>query len=279
MENRYGERSWRDIVAGTNRFNNDARNDVNGGQFQRSRENGKLENANYVTRDKWIEIERRTYSIFVDNLLSHISKRFLFGEFGIHGKVVDVFISRKIRRGKEGVFAFIRFDSKEDAMRAIEVLDGSYISGKHMVVKEARVRKNRVKAQDSTSWRWTRKIDQERTNVEYQKIVEGMMPVTSKEKTKIRREVEVMVAENQKELLNRSILAESFEPIRFGSVVKRLDELQLQYGKIECRDLGPRKCILSLDMIKLRDKAISDAIFQDIIDEVREYWGFKWSHS
>ncbi|MED6107416.1 hypothetical protein PIB30_013773 [Stylosanthes scabra] len=167
--NGFGDRSWRDIVTRIGRVNNNANDDVNDGQSQRTRETGKQGSLNDGIEDKWLEIERRTHSIFVDNLPSHISKRFLYNK---------------------------------------------------------------------------------------QKTMVGMIPTESKEPTKTRREVEVKVAENQKELLNRSILAESVEPIRFGSVVKRLDELQMQYGKIECRDLGPRKCILLLDTIELRDKAL-----------------------
>ncbi|MED6126523.1 hypothetical protein PIB30_079344, partial [Stylosanthes scabra] len=92
-------------------------------------------------------------------------------------------------------------------------------------------------------------------------------------------EVEVTVADKQRDLLDRSIIAESFEPIRFGIVVKQLDQLEERYGKIECRDLGPRKCILSMDTVEARDRALAYEIFVGVFDEVREYWGFKWAFS
>ncbi|MED6110634.1 hypothetical protein PIB30_044767 [Stylosanthes scabra] len=160
--------------------------------------------------DKWIVIDRSTHSAFVDNLPIHITKRFLFREFGFHGNVVDAFVSRERRQGNKCVFAFIRFDSKGGAVRVIENLDGSYIAGKGMIVKEAHVRRNRVNG--------------------------------------------------------------------FGLVVETSDKLEEQYGKIECRDLGSQKCILLMDTIELRHKALADAIFLEIFDEVREYQGFKWAH-
>ncbi|MED6109365.1 hypothetical protein PIB30_032845 [Stylosanthes scabra] len=136
-----------------------------------------------------------------------------------------------------------------------------------MIVKEAQVRRNMVKGWEDMSKKWVRKTNDVQPKMEPQKIEKRKIPKAPKEQTKTKREVEVMVAKKQRELLDRSILTESFEPIRFGSVVERWDKLEEQYGKIEFRDLGPRKCILSMDTIELWGKALSDAIFLEIFDE------------
>ncbi|MED6109004.1 hypothetical protein PIB30_029612 [Stylosanthes scabra] len=230
---------------------------------------------------KWFMMERENYSIFVDNLPTHISKRFLYREFSFHGNVVDVFISRKSRKGKVNMFAFIRYDSKGGAMRAIEKLDRSYIPGKVMTVKEAKYRRNvKVDRGDKDSVkRWMRKPSNEYPTMGNQKEDSEQRASLMKQQTKERRVMEVMVSEEQKEMLDKSILAESFEPIKFGLVVDQLNKIEEQYGKVEYRDLGPKKCILSLDSIKLRNRALADAIFTEMFDEVREYWGFKWAFS
>ncbi|MED6158146.1 hypothetical protein PIB30_030203 [Stylosanthes scabra] len=186
-----------------------------------------------MDNNRWLTIERGTYLVFVDNIPDHITKRFLYMEFGIHGNVVDVFISRKPRKGMTSMFAFVRYDSVRCSEKAIQWLDGLYIAGKVMIVNEAKYGRNMMEANNNGSW----------------KQIEG------------------------------SILAECFEPIKFGVVVEKLEQLKEQLGKIECRDLGPRKCILSLDSVELRDRALSKDAFCGIFDEVRAYWGFKWSMS
>ncbi|MED6134531.1 hypothetical protein PIB30_037830 [Stylosanthes scabra] len=271
--------SWRDIVAGTPRHCTSEAKEALGWQIQRKMRRGEQRISNEEGDDKWNVIERENHSIFVDNLSGHISKRFLYREFGLHGNMVDVFVSRKPRMGKTSVFAFIRYDSKGGATRAIDKLHGSYIAGKEMIVKEAQYRRNGAKGGNGITKKWVRKEPNEQPKQDNLKVEKELKSTVVVEQAKPRREVDVLVSEKQKELLDKSIIAESFEPIKFGLVVEQLDKLKEQYGKIECRDLGPRKCIMSMDLIELRDKALSDEIFLATFDKVREYWGFKWAFS
>ncbi|MED6200322.1 hypothetical protein PIB30_083963 [Stylosanthes scabra] len=71
---------------------------------------------------------------------------------------------------------------------------------------------------------------------------------TGKEKTGASKIIEEKV---MKELLSRSILSESFQPIKFGSAIQAFEELKEEFGRIECRDLEPRKCILSFESLRI----------------------------
>ncbi|MED6107080.1 hypothetical protein PIB30_010801 [Stylosanthes scabra] len=84
---------------------------------------------------------------------------------------------------------------------------------------------------------------------------------------------------SQKEFLGKSILAESFQPIKFGSVVHAFKDMEKEYGRIEYRDLGPRKYILMFESIQSRDKALTRQFMPKFFDEVRSSWGYKWSLS
>ncbi|MED6126656.1 hypothetical protein PIB30_080534 [Stylosanthes scabra] len=52
-----------------------------------------------------------------------------------------------------------------------------------------------------------------------------------------RRKVTVEPSKKQTELLNRRILARSFQPVKFGSVDQVFKDLEGEFGKIECRDM------------------------------------------
>ncbi|MED6173750.1 hypothetical protein PIB30_062593 [Stylosanthes scabra] len=59
------------------------------------------------TRADWNETERKTHTIFVDGLPHDVAKMTLFKVFGWAGGVVDIYVSRKKRRGSNRPFAFI----------------------------------------------------------------------------------------------------------------------------------------------------------------------------
>ncbi|MED6165488.1 hypothetical protein PIB30_099965 [Stylosanthes scabra] len=84
-------------------------------------------------RNKWLNLEEKTHSIFVDNL----PDRFLYNEFGKHGCVRDVFLSRKQRKARNGPFAFIRYDALGDVVRVIRRLNGTRWGNRVISVKKA----------------------------------------------------------------------------------------------------------------------------------------------
>ncbi|MED6182288.1 hypothetical protein PIB30_027258 [Stylosanthes scabra] len=186
-----GERtSWRDIVIGRRGeqpFWNGKRN----GYWNRQPrwKNGNTSKHAKVGIDwrNWKSLEQGSHFVFVDNLPAQITKRGLHSEFGEYGEILDIFISRKVRRGKRLIAKMASYGRKP---RRAEV------------------------------WKWK----------------ESLANVYSENH---RRQVTVGPSTSQQELLERSIVAECFQPIKFCVVVDAFEGLTKELGKIECRDLGP----------------------------------------
>ena len=64
---------------------------------------------------------------FVDGLSGSVSMRWIHHLFGSFGEVVDVFVSRKIRRGTSASFAFVCFRWFEEAQKAIMEMNGKVL--------------------------------------------------------------------------------------------------------------------------------------------------------
>ncbi|MED6125124.1 hypothetical protein PIB30_065686 [Stylosanthes scabra] len=94
-----------------------------------------------------------------------------------------------------------------------------------------------------------------------------------------KRMVEVEPPQARTELLKRSVLAESFLPINFGCVVHAFKSLEKDFGRIEYKDLGPRKCIFFFESVESRSMALRTKFMTEYFDEIIAYWGYKWSHS
>ncbi|MED6193256.1 hypothetical protein PIB30_017647 [Stylosanthes scabra] len=71
--------------------------------------------------------------------------------------------------------------------------------------------------------------------------------------------------------MNGKLVISRFGPFRAKPLAKRL-------GRIGCRNLGSTKCILSFESKDLRDKALDDTALTTQFDDLRPYWGYKWSH-
>ncbi|MED6110421.1 hypothetical protein PIB30_042727 [Stylosanthes scabra] len=93
--------------------------------------------ANERGVSKWRDIERSSYSVFVDGLPQETAKGTLFKIFGWASLVTDVYISRKRRKGTNKLFAFVRFDSRGGAERAVTKLNSTFIGTARMAVKLA----------------------------------------------------------------------------------------------------------------------------------------------
>ena len=68
-----------------------------------------------------------SFTVFADNLPPSMTTSWLWQIFGLEGKVLDDFMSRKMRRSSKGLFAFVRFSSLEDAKAAMHNLNGMII--------------------------------------------------------------------------------------------------------------------------------------------------------
>ncbi|MED6160033.1 hypothetical protein PIB30_047650 [Stylosanthes scabra] len=229
-------------------------------------------------------MEQNLHIIFVDNLPERVTKGAMFYAFGFHGNVRDVYISRKQRTKANGPFSFVRYDAREGADRAIEIFNGVRWEGKLIRVKEAKYKilaenggyKAGRRVQEAAEGSCSQKTNNLENNCE-DKFNKGVEKETSIRPE--RRKVEVMTSIKKKEMLNRSIIAESIRPIKFELVVQRFEELSMEYGRLECRDLGPRMCIISFESLDLRDRALQSRFTPEFFEEVRPYECFMWSPS
>ncbi|MED6144723.1 hypothetical protein PIB30_018196 [Stylosanthes scabra] len=245
--------SLRDVVAGVNENNHD-HND-NGWQVLKNRRR-----RDHVEEGERIwDAKQGVVTVFEDNLPKHITKRFLYREFR-------------------------RYDAKGGAVRAREGLHGSFVAGKPIFVKESiferTSRKNEAEGGVDTRFGLKKKwILTTQPKLHHELNYGNEDRIEKVEKQEDRKIVTVNASKKQKDLLDRSVIAESFEPIKFRYVVEAMKKFNEEYGKIECRDLGPRKCILTFLTSERRDKALSKAILDQFFNKVRPYWGFKWSRN
>ena len=98
-----------------------------------------------VRREKliaWGQLENISMAVFVDNLPSSMTSSWMWQLFSHEGQVIDVFLSRKRRSGNRTPFAFVRYVHKQDALRAIESMDGMVIKDKRIEVQEAKYKRS-----------------------------------------------------------------------------------------------------------------------------------------
>ncbi|MED6171259.1 hypothetical protein PIB30_039157 [Stylosanthes scabra] len=114
-------------------------------QEQRSRRSrGTNNTAQYwwrretTTSINWEKVEQDSHTISMDKLPHDIAKRTLFKIFEWAGTVVDVYVSKKTRKISKQPFAFVHFDAKEGALRAVERMNGVHVGTWRMEVRLAR---------------------------------------------------------------------------------------------------------------------------------------------
>jgi RNA recognition motif-containing protein len=78
--------------------------------------------------------------VFAGNLSFDITREQLESEFGAAGQVVDVVMPMDRASGRPRGFAFVEYQTEEDAARAIELLNGKEIAGRKIRVDEAKER-------------------------------------------------------------------------------------------------------------------------------------------
>ncbi|MED6123436.1 hypothetical protein PIB30_049168 [Stylosanthes scabra] len=81
-----------------------------------------------------------------------------------------------------------------------------------------------------------------------------------------RKMIEVEMSEKQKNLLDRSLMADNIKPINFKALMEYVKENWIGPGKFECGDLGPHKCIITMESTKFRDEALSNPILLHFFD-------------
>ncbi|XP_015960976.1 serine/arginine-rich splicing factor SC35-like [Arachis duranensis] len=92
-------------------------------------------------REKFRRLENESFSIFLDNLPKDILKRELYQLFSWTGRINDIYLSRKQKRGMIYMFAFIRYTTKGGALKAITEMNRLKLRGKEVFVGEAKYRR------------------------------------------------------------------------------------------------------------------------------------------
>ncbi|MED6186470.1 hypothetical protein PIB30_066969 [Stylosanthes scabra] len=203
---------------------------------------------------------------FVDNLPLKVTKREIYKRFRRNGYITDIFISRKLRKNAIGPFAFVRFHSYEGAAKAITTINGTIWDDAKLYVTMARSK--RIGNSERTQERY---VKQQGTNSGIQKKWVAIGAKTKDRQTehsdrccnsmKCRtKEVEALWCAEQKQRLQRSLLGVSVKPIYFRKVMYKLMDEWKGPGKIECRDVGPFRCLLTFDTTEIRDAALEDEL-------------------
>jgi len=81
--------------------------------------------------------------VFAGNLSFDITREQLLEAFGAIGPVQDVVMPLDRMTGRMRGFAFVEFESEDDAAKAIEALDGKELAGRPLRVNEAQAKPQR----------------------------------------------------------------------------------------------------------------------------------------
>ncbi|MED6208171.1 hypothetical protein PIB30_042624 [Stylosanthes scabra] len=86
-------------------------------------------------------VEDNSFSVFADNLPKDVTIEWLWKVFSSTGRVIDVYLSRKVRPRNPLKFAFIRYAYREEVQRTIEQLDGWLVWGCRIRLTESRYKR------------------------------------------------------------------------------------------------------------------------------------------
>ena len=81
--------------------------------------------------------------LFVKNIHPDINEVMLESLFAVHGEILSTKIIYDRADWTSKGFGFIEFEKKEDALKAIEAMNGKELKGKALEVKEAVEKKGR----------------------------------------------------------------------------------------------------------------------------------------
>ncbi|XP_020967479.1 polyadenylate-binding protein, cytoplasmic and nuclear-like [Arachis ipaensis] len=100
--------------------------------------------------EAYLRLESESFTIFVDNLPSNVSKNELFHMFKWTERINDFYLARKEKYGRIHLFAFIRYTTKGGSLKAIKEMNGMRLRSKEIFVGEAKYRR-RIDVQGKTT--------------------------------------------------------------------------------------------------------------------------------
>ncbi|MED6119377.1 hypothetical protein PIB30_011180 [Stylosanthes scabra] len=226
-------------------------------------------------RSRWLENPVEQEGKKQRSELDENGKKSLIRTYG------QVYVSRKRRRSSSKPFAFIRFDSRGGAERVVQKINGTFVGTSKMMVKLANsqrygkdgigmTRHGRSDGNDKEVALHPGQHDQ----LEVSKGNEGGSSKDDVRNAGPKRKTIMATPDStQVDLLKRNVVAESLNTIRFGWTKEQIAENWEGPGEVECRDLGPFKCILSFESVEARDIALESPCLHSIFFEIGKLWG------
>nr|XP_025703656.1 polyadenylate-binding protein, cytoplasmic and nuclear-like [Arachis hypogaea] len=89
----------------------------------------------------YLQLESESFTIFVDNLPGNVLKNELFYMFKWTGRINDIYLARKEKYGWIHLFAFIKYTTKGETLKAIKEMNGMRLRSKELFVGEAKYRR------------------------------------------------------------------------------------------------------------------------------------------
>ena len=175
-----------------------------------------------------------TVTLFIDNLPKAMTRIWLWQLFKYDGSLVDAYLSKKIRRNNDKLFGFVRYRTKEDALKAIRRLDGQIIRECKIKVKEAQYSKRnmtRVNQTRETGGIENRKRQYTESRRDQRSYKEAVLGVKKQDEP---RSIVITgkVAEENKAWLCRSIVGEHMNPLKVEEVRRGLEARGVRNAKV-----------------------------------------------
>ncbi|XP_016168032.1 sex-lethal homolog [Arachis ipaensis] len=111
------------------------------GNTERGSYRNQVKDPRVWNREEYRRLENESFLIFLDNLPEDISKRELYQLFCWTGRINDIYLSRKQKRGTIYMFVFIHYTTKGGALKAITEMNRLKLRGKEVFVGEAKYRR------------------------------------------------------------------------------------------------------------------------------------------
>ncbi|KAK8635406.1 hypothetical protein V6N13_004143 [Hibiscus sabdariffa] len=179
-------------------------------------------------------------SLFVENIPIQMQWKGLWHMFARHGDVSGVYIARKLSRGGKR-FGFVRYSCREDALRALERLNGCSVYGYRLTVKMANQngrRTDRVHMQKTHA-------EAEGTNVQHMGSLRNVRGETNIPVSSEMKKIIGHVVDEELWKMKRSLAGVMTTICSVRSITSRLQEWRL--GGIKVQRMGGKVFLLSFE--------------------------------
>ncbi|CAO2822735.1 unnamed protein product [Amaranthus hypochondriacus] len=194
--------------------------------------------------------------LFVDFLPRGVSPDWLRDLFSEFRMVEDVFISKKVRKGRDDVFGFVRYKRLVDAKSAVEKLNGHVIKNSKICVSLARFDRNGKFCHDTFYFNGENKLHQYGRRATSIESIPILFSINVKENLELVQK------------LKFGVIAESAKPINLSLVAASVSSLNLPFAGMN--SLSPCKIILFFDNDDVVQKALEDgSALWDLFDDLR----------